>query len=406
MELTDGWYSLGAKLDAQLTDAVRRGKIYVGLKLLISGARLTPGEACSPLEAPSHIKLKLSGNSTRRAKWDARLGYHRLNHLTVSLGSVNPDGGSISALDVVITRVYDPLYCEKMPDDTLKFRNQQEEDAAQKAHQDKFNLAMAAIRLEIEKDPSKFLNETPPPGRGSRSAGKVPLSQIDDGQELWELMQRQRDASAFQEQLTSVQRRLLSTYEETRRERQHQALQSEFNAQVEAIAPAKRNVSQLLRIKVCDTPRNGTAVVPYFEAEMTIWRPDPSLLERLREGHRYRVGSFLSGSYTRLQIILTCVHSLHRSRISWCRSDEKMAGSQDQPKSLVFPQTRAALGNPFPFLKKRKILQVSDRGSTFHALDFKTKKKALKWTLLDLCSLAGPGSRLATTTETLASCAT
>lgn len=52
MELSDGWYAIGTgALDSVLTNAVHRGKIRVGTKLLIQDAVLIGAEeACSPLE--------------------------------------------------------------------------------------------------------------------------------------------------------------------------------------------------------------------------------------------------------------------------------------------------------------------------------------------------------------------
>ena len=51
--------------------------------------------------------LKLSANSTRRARWDAKLGYASHPHpMLVPLCSLLPDGGTVGGIDVVITRVY------------------------------------------------------------------------------------------------------------------------------------------------------------------------------------------------------------------------------------------------------------------------------------------------------------
>jgi hypothetical protein len=135
VELTDGWYSIPAELDVPLLESVKNGKIFVGLKLLFMGAKLTQGEACPPLEAPSHIKLALNANSTRRARWHTRLGFRRLPHLAISLSSIQPEGGAVSALDVIVTRKYDILYMEKLPDGGVAWRNQHEEDLAAKLHQ-------------------------------------------------------------------------------------------------------------------------------------------------------------------------------------------------------------------------------------------------------------------------------
>lgn len=59
--LTDGWYSIKAQLDGPLTSILNRGRLPVGGKLIVHGAQLVGSqEACSPLEAPDSIMLKVS----------------------------------------------------------------------------------------------------------------------------------------------------------------------------------------------------------------------------------------------------------------------------------------------------------------------------------------------------------
>lgn len=42
IELTDGWYRIAAEVDEVLALAIRRGKLRVGAKIGISGARVCP----------------------------------------------------------------------------------------------------------------------------------------------------------------------------------------------------------------------------------------------------------------------------------------------------------------------------------------------------------------------------
>jgi breast cancer 2 susceptibility protein len=40
LEVTDGWYKLRAEVDQPLINAITRGKLRIGMKIAISGARV------------------------------------------------------------------------------------------------------------------------------------------------------------------------------------------------------------------------------------------------------------------------------------------------------------------------------------------------------------------------------
>lgn len=58
--LTDGWYAIKAQLDEPLTAMLHKGRLAVGGKLIVHGAQLVGSQdACSPLEAPESLMLKV-----------------------------------------------------------------------------------------------------------------------------------------------------------------------------------------------------------------------------------------------------------------------------------------------------------------------------------------------------------
>lgn len=58
--LTDGWYAIKAQLDEPLTAMLQKGLLAIGGKLIIHGAQLVGSQdACSPLEAPESLSLKV-----------------------------------------------------------------------------------------------------------------------------------------------------------------------------------------------------------------------------------------------------------------------------------------------------------------------------------------------------------
>ena len=59
------------------------------------------------IQALSTTQLRLSYNSTRRARWHSRLGFWNPPHpICVPLCSLHPEGGIVGCVDVVISRVY------------------------------------------------------------------------------------------------------------------------------------------------------------------------------------------------------------------------------------------------------------------------------------------------------------
>lgn len=108
LELTDGWYRILANIDEPMARAVKRNKIRRGVKLVIQGATLDASSSgpCDALEAGSKIVLNLAGNSCSLARWDARLGFQKGLPPAASLRSLTPDGGIISCMDIVVTRLF------------------------------------------------------------------------------------------------------------------------------------------------------------------------------------------------------------------------------------------------------------------------------------------------------------
>jgi hypothetical protein len=130
VELSDGWYPIKASFDSYLAGYFNKNKIKIGDKLAIFSAELIncPKDGCPPLEAPQELYLKLSVNSTRKAKWFAKLGF--LKHqrpLAVRIDTIKPNS-NVGAIDVLVERVYPILYYEKMPDGNKVYRNEKQEE--------------------------------------------------------------------------------------------------------------------------------------------------------------------------------------------------------------------------------------------------------------------------------------
>ena len=112
VEMTDGCYSIVAKLDGMLSSFVAVGKIFLGCKVAISNASLDgSSDGVDPLDDNYSVKnftnlpkLILNANGTRLAHWKAPLGFTRGGGPIVAsdLKAVHIEGGVIPALDVFI----------------------------------------------------------------------------------------------------------------------------------------------------------------------------------------------------------------------------------------------------------------------------------------------------------------
>lgn len=158
IQLTDGWYVVDGLLDEPLSRLVHEGKIRVGGKLAISNAVMAgPKDGVEPLEIMDEVEyrpyLKLSMNSTRRAKWDAKLGFQKTQALTIPIKSLVLGGGVVSRLEVVVMRRYPLLYLEsvKGPNDTRPSRilTQAQEDEAERQHEAVCQVAMEKLSNDL-----------------------------------------------------------------------------------------------------------------------------------------------------------------------------------------------------------------------------------------------------------------
>lgn len=79
--LTDGWYAIKAQLDEPLTTMLLKGRLAVGGKLITHGAQLVGSQdACSPLEAPESLMLKVKRTTRRRIYQKSICFQYRICH--------------------------------------------------------------------------------------------------------------------------------------------------------------------------------------------------------------------------------------------------------------------------------------------------------------------------------------
>ena len=135
VELTDGWYTINAKLDSLLTQKVSEEKLFVGKKMRVSMCQMhnlqAPGH---PLEIAKDVFISLNYNAVFPARWDAKLGFSSNPIPLVSLRQIQPSGGLVPSTMLLVERQYPLVYMETLQDGSKKFRNQQAEDEAKEMY--------------------------------------------------------------------------------------------------------------------------------------------------------------------------------------------------------------------------------------------------------------------------------
>ncbi|CAH0761925.1 unnamed protein product [Diatraea saccharalis] len=157
--LTDGWYCVKSTIDKMLTKLVYDEKIRIGSKIVTNGAELLNcDQGIAPWEDTSYVRLKIFGNSTRPARWDARLGYHRKAAILTSLSNVKVEGGKVSKLRLYVTRVYPALFVEKFEDGSTVTRSERLETIHQLKYESERQTMMEKLYEEMEKELSDQVN--------------------------------------------------------------------------------------------------------------------------------------------------------------------------------------------------------------------------------------------------------
>uniref|UniRef100_A0A670I1V2 BRCA2 DNA repair associated n=1 Tax=Podarcis muralis TaxID=64176 RepID=A0A670I1V2_PODMU len=288
VEVTDGWYGIKAVLDPPLQSLLCRKRLTVGQKIVVHGAELVGSqEASTPLEVPESLMLKISANSTRRARWYAKLGYHRdPRPFSLSLSSLLIDGGTVGCIDVIVQRLYPIQWMEKTAGSYV-FRNcrAEEREAAKHAEnrQKTLEALLAKIQAEFEKneDGGKRVLR-------SRTLTRQQIRSLQDGAELYEAVLNAADPAYLESYFSEEQLKALNSHRQMVNDKKQAQIEAEFRKAVDSAeeenSSCRRDVTAVLKLRIVDYRKEERGKVV-----LNIWRPSSDIFTLLREGGRYRV---------------------------------------------------------------------------------------------------------------------
>ncbi|KAM6447518.1 breast cancer type 2 susceptibility protein isoform 1-T1 [Liasis olivaceus] len=291
IEVTDGWYGIKAVLDPPLQSLLYRQKLTVGQKIVVHGAELVGSQdASTPLEAPESLMLKITANSTRRARWYAKLGYYRdPRPFSLPLSSLFSDGGTVGCIDVIVQKIYPIQWMEKISTGSCVFRNNraEEREAAKFAEnrQKTLEALLAKIQAKFEKnyDKDKRLLR-------SHTLTRQQIRGLQDGAELYEAIINSADPSHMEGFFSEEQLKALNSHRQMVNDKKQAQIEAEFRKAVESAEQEKnsscrRDVSSIIKLRIVDYGTEESTK----EVILNIWRPSSHVCSLLKEGGRYRI---------------------------------------------------------------------------------------------------------------------
>ena len=288
IELTDGWYGVQAELDPTLGHFVENGRIAVGTKLMVSNAVLKGSpDGIDPLDDTySSTKsncvagLCLSANSTRLAKWYAKLGFvpptktqreNRGVFLVKSLSNVIIGGGNLPLIDLMVSRIYPRLYLEK----TGKPANSSsrppvlsvsEEHVRKNEFMKKRQKAIDSMSGSIQRECAREVDEMAP--------------------DLWKSLVKSDCHGSFYDHLSKADKACIDQWKERRTCILYEKVRKELESQLENDESMFRESTPFIRVLV-------TSFSPTTEicggAILTLWNYNEDQLALFKEGNVVRV---------------------------------------------------------------------------------------------------------------------
>ncbi|XP_029302084.1 breast cancer type 2 susceptibility protein [Cottoperca gobio] len=287
--LTDGWHAIKAQLDEPLTAMLHKGRVAVGGKLIIHGAQLVGSqEACSPLEAPESLMLKICANSSRATRWDTKLGFHRdPRPFLLPVSCLYSNGGPVGCVDIIILRSYPIQWMERKPDGGVVFRSVRAEEKEARRYNSQKQKAMEILFAQIQTTCEKEDKANNKPQRRRQTISRQGVASLQDGEELFEAVGD--DPAYLEAHLSEQQLETLRTYRCSLMEKRQAELQDRYrraleNAEESDGSCPKRDVTPVWRLCIADSMDQPGSVY-----QLNFWRPSSDLQSLLKEGCRYKI---------------------------------------------------------------------------------------------------------------------
>ncbi|KAK9154038.1 hypothetical protein Sjap_001518 [Stephania japonica] len=264
IELTDGWYSLDARLDLPLSKQLREGKVFVGQKI----------------RASKTVNLLLHINGTYRAHWADHLGMCKYPGAPLAFNCIKSSGGLVPKTFLGVTRIYPVLYKERRKDGGSIVRSERAESRMLHLY-DQRRLAIAeGIMSEFESNvsTSHCKNE----------------SESEEGEKIFRILENAAEPEILMADMSTKQLSSISAYRAKQEERRRSAIEKGIEKALTDSGLCERQVTPFMRVRVIGLiGRHSNKKHSPKEGFVTIWSPTEKQRLKIVEGQAYMVAGLM-----------------------------------------------------------------------------------------------------------------
>ncbi|KAJ9694057.1 hypothetical protein PVL29_009843 [Vitis rotundifolia] len=281
VELTDGWYSIDACLDALLSKQLFAGKLFIGQKLRIWGAGLCGWVGpISPLETSKTAGLLVHINGTYRAHWADRLGFCKGVGPPLAFRCIKSHGGPVPQTLVRVTRIYPILYKERLSNGGSIIRSGRMENKMMQLYNQRCSTVVEGIISEFQ--------------RGTRDSCINNDNDSEEGAKIFEILETAAEPEVLMAEMTSEQLASFTSYQAKLEAIRQSDLQKSIEMALEGAGLSTREVTPFMRVRVVGlTCKSYEGKIRHKEGLITIWNPTEKQQFELVEGQAYAVAGLM-----------------------------------------------------------------------------------------------------------------
>ncbi|KAK9915248.1 hypothetical protein WJX75_006713 [Coccomyxa subellipsoidea] len=330
VEMTDGWYSVRATLDAGLSRLLTEQKLSIGMKVRVTGSELTAGSPSEVLEASRSCFLHLHYNGCHRAPEGMPLGWTASRSVIVPLGAVRPGGGTVARTCLVVQRLFPPLYRDRLSDGRYLRRTPRAKSAADRhlegGMQQVEEAAASVVAAEEREHCRQVIAD-------AKEGSSVPKGALAYARALMVEEGLAESAKSYGNQERSDHDRYQGMRQQAMQARREQILQAELPSRGMHVKRSTRQISLLVSAVVHREACSDVERACQTRAVIEVSNPDEDL-ERITEGSMWAVSDLAAPDMHRGTLLLRASARSHWQPLN-AKTDPQMLAHAYEARQAV-----------------------------------------------------------------------